>query len=91
MLATACVFVAATTRSRVCRFFRHGIDTARMPGIAFRQAHGRKHSAFQCAMLIYRVDCVVGTRWVKATILPEPGTDAQLVCTNQNDQQSFHD
>lgn len=49
------MFAAACMRGmRVCGFLRYRIKAARMPGMAFGQTHGRKHSAFQGAVLIYR-------------------------------------
>jgi len=70
--------------------FRHGVEPARMPWMALGQTHGRKHSAFQGAVLTNCVDCIMGAGGVKAAILPKHRADTPLIRTQQQDQQGLH-
>ena len=61
-----------------------------MPRVAFAESFQNEEKPFAGAVFSKSLQCVVGTRWVKATTISKPRTDNKLVSLDKNSENLFH-
>lgn len=69
---------------------RYRVRTPGVPRIAPNQASGCEPAAMAGAVFFDRPFCVLGTSRIKAAVIAQPGTEYELVYTDQEQKQFAH-
>ncbi len=72
------------------RVYRHGIVTARMPGMAAKQATRREVESRKRTVLLDGLLCIAGAARIEAASLPDQGADAASIDMQKEDQERAH-
>lgn len=72
-----------------CYFLGHGIETTRMPRLAFGDAPRAQVSALRCTVRLHGFEGVFRTAWEESAALPEHRANAVAIAFDQRDQCAF--